>query len=98
MHNNMITINSQIMGKSLCNFITLQQLFTGEHELLEQAYSPMTIRYFILTAHYRSTLDFSNSALKAAQKGYRKIINGLRITKKMKFIPREGVCVDPEQK
>ena len=97
MHNNMITINGQKMGKSLGNFITLQQLFTGEHELLEQAYSPMTIRYFILTAHYRSTLDFSNSALKAAQKGYRKIINGLRIAKKMKFIPQEGVPPDPEQ-
>ncbi|TXE05911.1 cysteine--tRNA ligase [Algoriphagus aquimarinus] len=85
MHNNMITINGQKMGKSLGNFINLQELFTGSHKLLEQAYSPMTIRYFILTAHYRSTLDFSNEALQAAQKGYKKLINGLRIAKILKF-------------
>src|SRR5690606_6222885 len=97
MHNNMITINGQKMGKSLGNFITLQQLFTGDHPLLEQAYSPMTIRYFMLTAHYRSTLDFSNSALQAAQKGYKKIINGLRIAKKLSYVPDEQVVADPEQ-
>ena len=62
MHNNMITINGQKMGKSLGNFITLEELFTGSHKILEQAYSPMTIRFFILQAHYRSTLDFSNEA------------------------------------
>ena len=66
MHNNMITINGQKMGKSLGNFITLEELTTGSHKLLEQAYSPMTIRFFILQAHYRSTLDFSNEALQAA--------------------------------
>ena len=70
MHNNMITINGQKMGKSLNNFITLEQFFNGEHKSLEQAYSPMTIRFFILSAHYRGTVDFSNDALKAAQKGY----------------------------
>ncbi len=85
MHNNMITINGQKMGKSLGNFITLQELFNGDHQLLEQAYSPMTIRYFILTAHYRSTLDFSNDALQAAQKGYKKLINGLRIARILTF-------------
>ena len=85
MHNNMITINGQKMGKSLGNFITLQELFNGDHKLLDQAYSPMTIRYFILTAHYRSTLDFSNEALQAAQKGYKKLINGLRISKLLKY-------------
>lgn len=85
MHNNMITINGQKMGKSLGNFITLQELFNGDHKLLDQAYSPMTIRYFILTAHYRSTLDFSNDALQAAQKGYKKLINGLRISKLLKY-------------
>lgn len=68
-HNNMITINGQKMGKSLGNFITLDELFSGNHKLLQQAYSPMTIRFFILQAHYRSTLDFSNEALQAAQKG-----------------------------
>jgi len=97
MHNNMITINGQKMGKSLGNFITLQELFTGKHPLLEQAYSPMTIRYFILTAHYRSTLDFSNEALKAAQKGYKKIINGLRIAKQLTFIPQADISLDTEQ-
>ena len=70
-HNNMITINGQKMGKSLGNFITLEELFTGSHKLLAQAYSPMTIRFFVLQAHYRSTLDFSNEALQAAEKGAR---------------------------
>ena len=96
MHNNMITINGQKMGKSLGNFITLQELFNGEHDLLVQAYSPMTIRYFILTAHYRSTLDFSNDALKAAQKGYKKLINGLRIAKMLEFQPGD-IVLDEKQ-
>lgn len=69
-HNNMITINGQKMGKSLGNFITLEQFFEGTHPLLNQAYSPMTIRFFILQAHYRSTLDFSNEALQAAEKAF----------------------------
>ncbi|MCQ2182937.1 MAG: cysteine--tRNA ligase [Bacteroidales bacterium] len=72
-HNNMITINGQKMGKSLGNFITLPQLFSGEHPKLDQAYSPMTIRFFILQAHYRGTLDFSNEALQAAEKGLKRI-------------------------
>ena len=77
MHNNMITINGQKMGKSLGNFITLEQFFTGNHEKLEQAYSPMTIRFFILSAHYRGTVDFSNEALQAAEKGLEKLMNGI---------------------
>lgn len=97
MHNNMITINGQKMGKSLGNFITLQELFTGKHDLLEQAYSPMTIRYFILTAHYRSTLDFSNDALKAAQKGYKKIINGRRTAKYLVYESDSEIAVDQKQ-
>jgi cysteinyl-tRNA synthetase len=97
MHNNMITINGQKMGKSLGNFITLQELFTGNHALLDQAYSPMTIRYFILTAQYRSTLDFSNEALKAAQKGYKKIINGLRISKQLQYNQQADIALDTEQ-
>ena len=75
MHNNMITINGQKMGKSLGNFITLAQFFTGEHASLTQAYTPMTIRFFILSAHYRGTVDFSNEALEAAQKGYERLMN-----------------------
>lgn len=73
MHNNMITINGQKMGKSLGNFITLEEFFTGDHEFIEEAYDPMTIRFFILQAQYRSTLDFSNAALQAAKKGYQKL-------------------------
>ncbi|MCD8313292.1 MAG: cysteine--tRNA ligase [Bacteroidales bacterium] len=74
MHNNLITINGKKMGKSLGNFITLDELFTGSHELLEQAYSPMTIRFFILQAHYRGTLDFSNEALQAAEKAFKRLL------------------------
>ena len=69
MHNNMITINGTKMGKSLGNFITLDEFFNGTHKLLAQAYTPMTIRFFILQAHYRSTVDFSNEALQASEKG-----------------------------
>ncbi|MEL7585788.1 MAG: cysteine--tRNA ligase [Prolixibacteraceae bacterium] len=74
MHNNMITLNGQKMGKSLGNAISLDEFFTGGHPLLEKAYSPMTIRYFMLTAHYRSTLDFSNEALQAAEKGLARLL------------------------
>lgn len=76
MHNNMITINGQKMGKSLGNFITLEQFFTGNHPSLEKAYSPMTIRFFILQAQYRSTVDFSNEALQAAEKGLQRLMEG----------------------
>ena len=75
MHNNMITINGQKMGKSLGNFITLDEFFTGSSKLLHQAYTPMTIRFFILQAHYRSTVDFSNEALQAAQKGMERLLD-----------------------
>ena len=76
MHNNMITINGQKMGKSLGNFITLEQFFTGDHPALTQAYTPMTIRFFILQAHYRGTVDFSNEALQAAEKALERILDG----------------------
>lgn len=94
-HNNMITINGQKMGKSLNNFITLSELFSGRHDLLQQAYTPMTVRFFILQAHYRSTLDFSNEALQAARKGYIKLINGLNVLDKLNY-PAEA-SVDPAQ-
>ena len=77
MHNNMLTINGQKMGKSYNNFITLEQFFTGDHPLLEKAYSPMTIRFFVLSAHYRGTVDFSNEALQAAEKGLEKLSNAI---------------------
>lgn len=73
-HNNMVTINGQKMARSLGNFITLEELFTGSHKLLSQAFSPMTIRFFMLQAHYRSTLDFSNEALLAASAGLQKLL------------------------
>ena len=92
MHNNMITINGQKMGKSLGNFITLEQLTTGAHPLLEQAYSPMTIRFFILQAQYRSTLDFSNEAMQAAEKGYERLMKAVSTLKKIK--PSEASSVD----
>jgi len=73
LHNNMITINGRKMGKSYNNVIKLSELFSGRHEILEQGYSPMTVRFFILQTHYRSTLDFSNDALQAAEKGLRRL-------------------------
>lgn len=76
MHNNMITINGQKMGKSLGNFITLDEFFSGNHKLLQQPYSPMTIRFFILQAHYRSTVDFSNEALQASEKALQRMLEG----------------------
>lgn len=92
MHNNMITINGTKMGKSLNNFITLDQFFNGTHAKLEQAFTPMTIRFFILQAHYRSTVDFSNDALKAAEKGLQRLMEAVgnldRIT------PADATTVD----
>ncbi|MDR2868646.1 MAG: cysteine--tRNA ligase [Bacteroidales bacterium] len=84
MHNNMITINGQKMGKSLGNFITLNQFFTGNHESLHQAFAPMTIRFFVLQAHYRGTLDFSNEALVAAEKGLAKLSSAMQTLEKLK--------------
>jgi len=94
-HNNMITINGQKMGKSLGNFITLEELFTGSHELLAQAYSPMTIRFFVLQAHYRSTLDFSNEALQAAEKGLDRLMKGIETLHKLQ--PAANSTVDPAE-
>jgi cysteinyl-tRNA synthetase len=92
MHNNMITINGQKMARSLGNFITLDQLFSGDHPELEQEYSPMTIRFFILQAHYRSTLDFSNEALKAAEKGFEKLMKAVESLNNLK--PSEHSTID----
>ena len=83
MHNNMITINGQKMGKSLGNFITLEELFLGSHKLLVQSYSPMTIRFFVLQAHYRSTLDFSNEALQASEKGLDRLMRAVQTLSKI---------------
>lgn len=77
MHNNMVTIDGKKMGKSLGNFIKLEEFFSGNHKKLEKPYSPMTIRFFILQAHYRSTIDFSNEALQASEKGFKKLMNAI---------------------
>ena len=87
LHNNMITINGKKMGKSYGNQIMLSQLFSGKHPLLQQAYSPMTIRFFILQTHYRSTLDFSNEALIAAEKGLKRLMEAYQELKKMDYDP-----------
>lgn len=84
MHNNMITVNGQKMGKSLNNFITMDEFISGDHSSLTQAYSPMTIRFFILQAHYRSTLDFSNEALQAAEKGMSKLFEAFALIDSLK--------------
>lgn len=95
MHNNMITINGKKMGKSLGNFITLDQFFTGNHELLTQPYSPMTIRFFILQAHYRGTVDFSNEALQASEKALQRMLEGYRRLQDLK--PSATSTVDVSQ-
>jgi cysteinyl-tRNA synthetase len=84
-HTNMLTVNGQKMSKSLGNSFLPQDLFSGNHPLLDQSYSPMTVRFFMLQSHYSSTLDFSNDALKAAQKGYKKLMNGLKVIKGMTY-------------
>ena len=79
----MITVDGKKMGKSLGNFINLEEFFTGSHEKLERAYTPMTIRFFILQAHYRSTVDFSNEALQAAEKGFNKLMTAMETLQKL---------------
>jgi cysteinyl-tRNA synthetase len=82
-HNNMITLNGRKMGKSYNNVIKLTELFSGQHPLLEKAYSPMTVRFFILQTHYRSTLDFSNEALQAAEKGLKRLMEACQYLMKL---------------
>ena len=98
LHTNMLTVNGQKMSKSLGNSFLPQQLITGDHELLERGYSPMTIRFFMLQSHYASTLDFSNEALNAAQKGYFKMTNGIRIISEMEYPEHGEGNVDEKQK
>ena len=91
MHNNMITINGQKMGRSLGNFITLDELFSGNHRLLKQSFDPMTVRFFIMQAHYRSTLDFSNDALAAAEKGLHRLLAAIDLLEKITPSPHGSV-------
>ncbi len=98
MHNNMITLNGQKMGKSLGNAISLEEFFTGDHPLLEKGFSPMTIRFFMLQAHYRSTLDFSNEALVAAEKGLERLFEGMANLEKIKPSGKKGGRADGVKK
>jgi cysteinyl-tRNA synthetase len=97
MHNNMITINGKKMGKSYNNVIKLSELFSGNHPILEQAFTPMTIRFFILQTHYRSTLDFSNEALVAAEKGLKRLWEAYELLLQMKHDPSKTVDADAEK-
>ena len=91
LHNNMITINGKKMGKSYNNVIRLTDMFSGNSPLLTQAYHPMTIRFFILQTHYRSTLDFGNEALQAAEKGLRRLWDSYQELRKMTSDPRKEI-------
>ncbi len=92
MHNNMITINGKKMGKSYNNVIKLTELFSGTHPILEQAYHPMVIRFYILQTHYRSTLDFSNEALQASEKAFRRLWEAYEVLQKL--TPNNGEATD----
>lgn len=93
MHNNMITIEGKKMGKSLGNFITLEEFFTGNHPKLHRAFSPMTIRFFILGAHYRGTVDFSNEVLEAASKGLARMMEASAKLNQLKPSDKSSVDV-----
>lgn len=97
MHSNMLTVNGQKMSKSLGNSFLPAELFSGDHPLLDQGYSPMTVRFFMLQSHYRSTLDFSNDALKAAQKGFRRILNGMKNVKGLEYKADDSVELDEKK-
>jgi cysteinyl-tRNA synthetase len=94
LHNNMITINGRKMGKSYNNVIKLSELFSGSHHLLTQAYHPMTVRFFILQTHYRSTLDFSNEALQAAEKGMKRLLEAYQYLKNMSLTANANAAAD----
>ncbi len=85
MHSNMLTVNGQKMSKSLGNSFLPHELFTGEHDLLDRGYGPMVVRFFMLQSHYSSTIDFSNEALNAAEKGYKRLMEGIKISKSLVY-------------
>ena len=97
MHNNMITLNGRKMGKSYNNVIRLTELFSGDHPLLTQAFHPMTVRFFILQSHYRSPLDFSNEALLASEKAFKRLWEAYEILKGLAVANTEdAAAVDGE--
>ena len=88
MHSNMLTVNGQKMSKSLGNSFLPEQLFSGDHDLLDHGYGPMVVRFFMLQSHYSSTLDFSNEALGAAEKGYKRLMDGVKVSRDLVYQPR----------
>lgn len=97
MHANMLTVNGEKMSKSKGNSFLPMELFTGKHAMLEKAYAPMAVRFFMLQAHYRSTLDFTNSALQAAEKGYARLINAYKILQELKYVQAAGQVQQAEE-
>lgn len=94
MHGNMLTVNGTKMSKSLGNSFLPHELISGDHKLLEQGYSPMTIRFFFLQANYRSTVDFSNEALKAAEKGYYRLMNAIALLDKLPLAEKSSIDIN----
>jgi len=90
-HTNMLTVNGQKMSKSLGNSFLPDELFSGNHKLLDKGYSPMTVRFFMLQAHYRSTLDFSNEALQAAEKGFQRLMNAVKLIPNLKTSEKSSI-------
>jgi cysteinyl-tRNA synthetase len=97
LHTNMLTVNGQKMSKSLGNSFLPRELMSGEHELLERGYSPMTIRFFMMQSHYASTLDFSNEALEGSRKGFVKMSNALRTIRELEWTNDLVEAIDEEQ-
>jgi cysteinyl-tRNA synthetase len=96
-HSNMLTVNGQKMSKSLGNSFLPAELFSGNHPVLEKGYSPSAVRFFMLQSHYSSTLDFSNEALQAAEKGYKKLSNALKLVKNLKHTGSKSINDDLEK-
>jgi cysteinyl-tRNA synthetase len=94
-HTNMLTVNGQKMSKSLGNSFLPHELFTGEHSILDRGYSPMTVRFFMLQAHYRSTLDFGNEAMEASEKGFKRLMNAVTLLDTLKTSGSTEVEIAP---
>ncbi|MBC7615099.1 MAG: cysteine--tRNA ligase [Pedobacter sp.] len=95
MHTNMLTVNGTRMSKSAGNGFLPDELFTGNHPLLKKGYSPMTVKFFMLQAHYRSTLDFSNEALEASEKGFRRLMNAISLLPKLSTSEQSDFQIEP---
>src|SRR5471030_263859 len=94
-HTNMLTVNGQKMSKSLSNSFLPHELFSGEHSILKRGYSPMTVRFFMLQAHYRSTLDFGNESMEASEKGFKRLMNSFGLLDDLKASEKSYVEIEP---